>query len=1227
MLPRKDQPSQATVPDPKKRRRWPWWLAGFFLVATLTVWLAPTIIAKSPLRQRVVPTVLPQLECDVHIGSASLGWFSPIELGDVVMSDSSGEPMLVVGRIRSEKSLVGLIRDTSELGRFDVVRPELTIVLREDGSNVQDALAPLLQPSDEPTAPLGVTLRVSEGRVNVSDQVNGQQLQFADVHIEIDKPLKTDQPLKATCEGTALADGQQGTVRADFSWTPQAGADGDSFGSGEANLVLDKFALAAVQPVMDRLAPGLRLSGQMSSELACRFSGTLSQPTIQVGGWIGAGALAVDAPAWLGPDRLLTDQLAIDGQFSLSGGRFRVENGTLRSDVASLALSGSAPVSQLAEQPWSAWLTDTLESEDYRLAGEIDLARLAKMLPNTLRVREGTQITSGSVVVRSEGRLEEAGSERGRRVWTASVTTAQLAGTANGQPVTWDKPIEFSLSAHQGDQGPVVDQLSCRASFLEMTAGGTLRDAGFQVKGNFDQLTHELSRFFDLGDVKMAGTFGGELACRRDVNDTLAVGGNLVIDKLELSLPGGLALNEPRLDVGLTAAGVADDGGIQRIDQAQLTVVAGADSAEVELLRPVEQPSWDTGWPLQVRCSGELSTWLGRLRAWVPLDEWQISGRTQLAATVQASPQTISIQKGVVHLQRLHAYGPGIYVDEPDVQLDASGTWEGGSGKLALAQLTLVAKDVGRDGIQQAVVELRGEKIAAQIAESGGMDLAGEIAVRGEIARLMQWLTDPRSHSTQYVNGLVDGKANLSYSEGRVGGKCSANVSDFIYATLQTTPASPTARQPGGVAPASATAQWKPVWQEEQIGFEGQVDYDLAADLVKLQLGMTSEGFGLTIAGAIDELMSRRLADLEGVIAYDWNRVTPRLASLLGPDVVLEGREERAFFVRGPLVFSQPVAGQAGTNAQAASHTSDGSFVSTPAPPEFHWPRELAGGAGVGWSAAAIYGLTAGQVDAKAQLADGVVALTPLDVPVGVGRIRLAPRLVVRQTPMTLIVDQGRAIENVQITEPMCRTWLKYVAPALAEATRIDGRFSLDLNHARVPLPTPDLSNVSGTLHIHAARLRPGPMFDEFALLAQQIQALVNGQSLPTGHTAPQSGLVEMDPQEVPFKMANGRVYHQNLTLNVRGVRIRTSGWVGLDQTLGLIAEVPIQEDWIRQQGMLASLRGQTLQIPVRGRLDQPQLDNRVVRQLGRQIVQGAAGQLIERGLDRALEGIFRPQE
>jgi hypothetical protein len=107
--------------------------------------------------------------------------------------------------------------------------------------------------------------------------------------------------------------------------------------------------------------------------------------------------------------------------------------------------------------------------------------------------------------------------------------------------------------------------------------------------------------------------------------------------------------------------------------------------------------------------------------------------------------------------------------------------------------------------------------------------------------------------------------------------------------------------------------------------------------------------------------------------------------------------------------------------------------------------------------------------------------------------------------------------------------------------------------------------------------------------------------------------------------MVNGRVYHRDLTLNVRGVRIRTSGSVGLDQSLDLMAEIPILPEWAGRQSVLASLSGQTLKIPVRGRLGQPNLDDRALRQVARGAAESAAGRLIEQGLDRALEGIFRP--
>jgi hypothetical protein len=347
------------------------------------------------------------------------------------------------------------------------------------------------------------------------------------------------------------------------------------------------------------------------------------------------------------------------------------------------------------------------------------------------------------------------------------------------------------------------------------------------------------------------------------------------------------------------------------------------------------------------------------------------------------------------------------------------------------------------------------------------------------------------------------------------------------------------------------------------------------------------------------------------------------LAPLIGPNVVLAGSQKRSFFVRGPLVFYTATSATSHVRPTPASFsrgTSAGGQEAT----EFEWPQQLSGAAGFGWSSADIYGLKAGKASIEGRLTAGVVAITPLELTISGGQIHMAPRLLVGKTPMLMVVDRGRAMDNMQITDQMCHTWLQYVAPLFAEATRIDGRFSLDLDGAKVPLAAPKTGNVAGTLHLQSAKLRPGPLLDRFVFLTQRIQALIDRKPPPTSYAPPQSGLVELEPQSVPFQMVQGRVYHRDLTINVRGVRIRTSGSVGLDQSLALMAEVPIQEAWIGRDNLLASLRGQTLQIPVGGRLDQPQLDDQVLQQLGRKVLDEAAGRLIEHGLDRALDGLFR---
>jgi hypothetical protein len=123
---------------------------------------------------------------------------------------------------------------------------------------------------------------------------------------------------------------------------------------------------------------------------------------------------------------------------------------------------------------------------------------------------------------------------------------------------------------------------------------------------------------------------------------------------------------------------------------------------------------------------------------------------------------------------------------------------------------------------------------------------------------------------------------------------------------------------------------------------------------------------------------------------------------------------------------------------------------------------------------------------------------------------------------------------------------------------------------------------------------------------------------------------LQLPEQSVPFDVAGGRVYHRELQVAAKDVVIRTRGSVGLDQSLDLAAEVPVQDRWVEREPLLTGLQGQTLQIPVSGTLRSPRLDNRGLERLAQQMLGGAAKRLVEENLSappevkNVLDRIFR---
>jgi hypothetical protein len=280
----------------------------------------------------------------------------------------------------------------------------------------------------------------------------------------------------------------------------------------------------------------------------------------------------------------------------------------------------------------------------------------------------------------------------------------------------------------------------------------------------------------------------------------------------------------------------------------------------------------------------------------------------------------------------------------------------------------------------------------------------------------------------------------------------------------------------------------------------------------------------------------------------------------------------------------------------------------------------------LGFSHADVYGLRVGKLDFNARLQGGTVNTQPIAAAIGreepLGKLNVTPIVRLSPNPAELQIGKGQLLSNVRISQELSNSWMKFVTPILAEATRAEGTFSLELDGAKVPLMKPEKADLSGKMIIHNVAVTPGPMLEPLVLIAQQIEAIVKKRPPPVG-VGREATLLTMQDQKVDFSLVDGRVHHQDLVMTIGTTTIRTRGSVGLDETINLIAEVPVRKEWIQSNPALGNLRDQTLQIPITGTLRKWKIDDRVIQQLLGQFIQGTTRGLIEGELNKQLDRLF----
>ena len=87
---------------------------------------------------------------------------------------------------------------------------------------------------------------------------------------------------------------------------------------------------------------------------------------------------------------------------------------------------------------------------------------------------------------------------------------------------------------------------------------------------------------------------------------------------------------------------------------------------------------------------------------------------------------------------------------------------------------------------------------------------------------------------------------------------------------------------------------------------------------------------------------------------------------------------------------------------------------------------------------------------------------------------------------------------------------------------------------------------------------------------------------------------------------------------------IRTQGSVGLDETISILAEVPILDQWIEGEPALVGLRGYNLSLPMTGTVSHPRLDRRALTRLSGQMVRRAATGYLQQEVEDQLRKQLR---
>lgn len=595
-------------------------------------------------------------------------------------------------------------------------------------------------------------------------------------------------------------------------------------------------------------------------------------------------------------------------------------------------------------------------------------------------------------------------------------------------------------------------------------------------------------------------------------------------------------------------------------------------------------------------------------------EPFNLAGQLDCSLTIGGSGAQWQLTKAEAQIESFTLTGEGLSMTEPQVLLSVVGSLDSSRGliDIASAEVLTATASLRTNGLQI---------VGGGSGEERPLDqLRGRLQWQADLARLQRWLDQrhPRYVASGRVWGtidLLDTAEGLNLLVALTGSQLGLAVSP----PLRGLPEPP-----------------RPVWTEPQLTATVDLTRPATTDrLLVRKLTVESSTLGLAAAGSLSDLDGSRRVTAEGTLAMNLGQLSRLLAPASGGLVQLTGGEPRPFAIRGSLGSAVATAGAGGGPVdlpvpqpwrQQAAADSRGQLIALPRGRSAAAEQSLIGWLGgltaettLAWRGGRLGEFPVGPGELPLRLIEGQLAFGPFDIPVSGGRIRGGPWLQLVPPPGELVLPPGRHVDHVVLTPAICRHYLGWLSPILRGAAEAAGRLSAETGGGRLPLADPLAGQLEGRIWLEDFAVEPGDLAGPLVNLLTQLQSVVD----PRFAFGDRAVLLRARPEPIQVWLADGRVHHDNLVLDMGQLAVRSEGSVGRDGSLAMQLEVAFRGDLAGATPVVAQLLRTPFVIPLRGTVRRPQFDATAIDTILGRILENTADAVLRDGIGRGLEALF----